>query len=415
MKPCFLKTKSLLLTQNNTNIIPFIIHGQGVFIFKNSDNSKPCTFWILNDNETDGFSVDFKVDSVRINRLTILEPLIDPDNKSGLNNNDGAYYWVSLDSQNQRFFAGIGEPRIKTACFKYQYNFSQERDDERKKNKNFLESLTKIKILEDSTYLVPLKLLRDPITRPVPLLIKNTNDLTMDDIALGKYLPKSNLSPIAEKLFDCVSGKNFKLDTPDFPDFTKAIEYSIVTPGKWCYEKLKQKATEFDKDKPNPDETYLRITLGENNGESPGIPYVMEIWPPGHYSPIHNHGGSHAIIKVLNGSINVKLFPFLSGDQVNVPPFAESNFGKGDITWLSDSLNQIHKLTNEGKETCITIQCYMYELDNISHYDFFDYLQSPHKLSQFEPDSDADFILFKNIIKEQYYSYKKNKSFCSLS
>jgi hypothetical protein len=201
---------------------------------KNTDNSKPCKFWILNDNETDGFSVDFKVDSIKINRLTILDPLLDPDNKFGLNNNDGVYYWVSLDSQNQRFFAGIGEPRIETTCFKYQYNFTSERDDLRKTNKLFLESLTKIKILDDSTAIVPLKLLRDPITRPVSLLIKNTNNLTMEDIALGKYLPKANLSPIAEKLFDCVSGENFKLNTPDFPDFTKAIEYSIITPGK-CF------------------------------------------------------------------------------------------------------------------------------------------------------------------------------------
>jgi len=414
MKSSFLKSKSLFLFEDTKNI-SFLIHGQGVFIFKNTDNSKPCKFWILNDNETDGFSVDFKVDSIKINRLTILDPLLDPDNKFGLNNNDGVYYWVSLDSQNQRFFAGIGEPRIETTCFKYQYNFTSERDDLRKTNKLFLESLTKIKILDDSTAIVPLKLLRDPITRPVSLLIKNTNNLTMEDIALGKYLPKANLSPIAEKLFDCISGENFKLNTPDFPDFTKAIEYSIITPGKWCYEKLKEKATEFDKDKPNPNETYLRITLAENNGESPGIPYVMEIWPPGNYSPIHNHGGSHAIIKVLSGNINVKLFPFLSGDQDVVPPFAESNFGEGDITWLSDSLNQIHKLTNEGKETCITIQCYMYESDNISHYDFFDYLQALHKISQFEPNSDSDFIKFKNIIKDEFTSYKNNKSFCSLS
>ena len=414
MKSSFLKSKSLFLFEDTKNI-SFLIHGQGVFIFKNTDNSKPCKFWILNDNETDGFSVDFKVDSIKINRLTILDPLLDPDNKFGLNNNDGVYYWVSLDSQNQRFFAGIGEPRIETTCFKYQYNFTSERDDLRKTNKLFLESLTKIKILDDSTAIVPLKLLRDPITRPVSLLIKNTNNLTMEDIALGKYLPKANLSPIAEKLFDCVSGENFKLNTPDFPDFTKAIEYSIITPGKWCYEKLKEKATEFDKDKPNPNETYLRITLAENNGESPGIPYVMEIWPPGNYSPIHNHGGSHAIIKVLSGNINVKLFPFLSSDQDVVPPFAESNFGEGDITWLSDSLNQIHKLTNEGKETCITIQCYMYESDNISHYDFFDYLQALHKISQFEPNSDSDFIKFKNIIKDEFTSYKNNKSFCSLS
>ena len=210
------------------------------------------------------------------------------------------------------------------------------------------------------------------------------------------------------KLYDCISGKNFIIDTPDFPNFTKAIEYSIATPGKWCYKCLKKKATEFDKDKPNFKETYLRITLGENNGESPGVPYVMEIWPVGHYSPIHNHGGSNAIIRVLNGSINVSLFPFLSGDYVE--PFAVANFEKEDITWISPTLNQVHQLKNleTNKDTCITIQCYMYETDDSKHYDYFDYLDTIGTQHPFEPNSDMDFIEFKKIIKEEWEERIKN-------
>lgn len=44
--------------------------------------------------------------------------------------------------------------------------------------------------------------------------------------------------------------------------------------------------------------TYLRITLGQSLGNSPGQPYVVEIWPPGHYSSIHDHGDACAVIKV---------------------------------------------------------------------------------------------------------------------
>lgn len=104
----------------------------------------------------------------------------------------------------------------------------------------------------------------------------------MDLVAKGDVMPNANLSPMCQKLYDCISGTNFTLNDSGFPYFSDAIEHSIRTPGKWCYEMLKKKATEFDKDKPNPSETYLRITLGENNGESPGVPYVMEIWPVGH-------------------------------------------------------------------------------------------------------------------------------------
>jgi predicted metal-dependent enzyme (double-stranded beta helix superfamily) len=313
------------------------------------------------------------------------EPLIDRNNTYGIVRQRGAYYWFSLDSQNQRLYAGVGEPRIENVIYKYQLG---------PEKKSFLEGLTIVSSEgADLRYF-----LRDPITRNVPLIVKNTEDLTMDSIAAGTYMPKANLSAVSQKLYDCISGKQFTLNSPDFPDFTQAIEYSIATPGKWCYERLKKKANEFSKDKPNPDETYLRITLGENNGESPGIPYVMEIWPSGHFSPIHNHGGSSAIIRVLNGSINVSLFPFLSLDELT--PFGSADFKTGDVTWISPTLNQIHQLKNLGSNTCITIQCYMYEDTDTAHYDYFDYLDASQ--GQFEPDSDMDFIEFKKTIKAEW-------------
>jgi hypothetical protein len=226
----------------------------------------------------------------------------------------------------------------------------------------------------------------------------------MNDIAQGSYMPKSNLSLISQKLYDCISGKKFILDDKDFPDFSKAIEYSIITEGKWCNKKLKDKSNEFSKIKPNILETYLRITLGTNNGESPGIPYVMEIWPIGHYSPIHSHAGSNAIIRVLHGKINVKLYPFLSGQKDGVEHFSNANFSENEITWISPTLNQTHKLMNDkaNTKTCITIQCYMYDNENSTHYDFFDYLDENSEIQQYEPDSDMDFLSFKELMRKEW-------------
>ena len=135
------------------------------------------------------------------------------------------------------------------------------------KEKAFLESLVQIEYKES---VVPIRILKNPITQSVPLHVKRSHELTMHDIASNKFLPKSHLAPAAETLYDCIGWKSFSLNTPDFPDFCKAIEYSIATPGLWCHETLKKKAGEFGK--PNLLETYLRITLGANNGESPGIP-----------------------------------------------------------------------------------------------------------------------------------------------
>jgi len=397
-KPKFLCLKS---SNSDTSNCDLIVHGQGVFIF---DAAQQCDFKYFNKDKTNGLHVKFTVNSVIVSGIQNTKQLIDENNKSGIINTAGAYYWFSLDSQNQVLSAGIGEARNENVIYKYVFDNSDKTLFEA--NKSFLESL--VSIHADSAC-KPRRLLRDPITSNVPLIVKNTDSLTMDDVAKGVYMPKANLSLMAQKLYDCIAGKNFVLDTPDFPDFTKAIEYSIATPELWCNKTLLNKSREFNKDKPNTAETYLRITLGQNNGESPGIPYVMEIWPPGHYSPIHNHGDSDAVIRVLHGAIQVSLFPFLCASKSGVKPFGVTTFVKDDVTWISPTLNQVHQLENPEKntETCITIQCYMYEENNLAHYDYFDYIDEDGKQQQYEPDSDMDFVEFKARIKQEWASKPK--------
>ena len=392
--------KHLLLDEKKTSM-NLIVHGQGVFIFQNQDNTKSSCFQFYNKDNKNGLKVEFNVNSVKVSKIPTNESFVDDTNNKGLVNKKGSYYWFSLDSQNQKLQAGIGEPRIENVIYSYQFPNSDKTLWEI--NKSLLEDLVSVNASDKN--IKPMKMLKDPITRSVPLLVKNTDELTMTHIANNQFLPKCHLTPVAQQLFDCISGKKFVLNDTDFPDFSKAIEYSIATPGLWCYEKLKDKSTEFNKDDPNILETYLRITLSENNGESPGIPYVMEIWPVGHYSPIHNHGGSSAVVRVLNGKINVKLYSFLCyDDKDGVEPFKEVQVIKDEITWISPTLNQIHQLHNldSNKDTCITIQCYMYENEDSVHYDYFDYLDNKGKKQNYEPDSDMDFILFKETMKQEW-------------
>ena len=372
-----------------------IVRGQGVFIFHNNGQQDDCYFNLHNKDKNDGLKIKFTKDKLKIIRILNSECLEDKNNNKGLINSNGAYYWFSIDAQNQILYAGIGEVRLETIIYKYNLTHNE---------KSFLESIVSIEIPKKSKFLKQIKLLRDPVTSNVPLIVKNTDELTMNDIASGLYLPSANLSTISQKLFNCISGKKFILDDDDFPDFSKAIEYNIKTEGLWCNKTLLKKSTEFNKDKPNILETYLRITIGENNGESPGIPYVMEIWPVRHYSPIHSHSSSNAIIRVLHGKINVDLYPYLCGEKDGVKPFATKEFIKDEITWISPTLNQTHKLTNlEGNpDTCITIQCYMYDLEDTLHYDYFDYININGDIKQYEPDSDMEFMKFKQLMKEEW-------------
>lgn len=379
-----------------TKSINLSIHGQCVFVFHTKEETH-ITFY--NEHKNDGLIVFLNQSGFLVENVKTYQKYENQCNKKfdnqcetlGFTQKSGAYYWFSLDSQNQRLYAGVGEPRIETACFVYAMNIA---------DKPFLESITSIFIPDT---MKPIRLLKNPITRSVPLYVKSIHEITMNDIAENRILPSTSLSTASQMLYGCIAGDKFVLNTPDFPDFSDAIEYSIRTEGLWCNTRLKQKSTEFGEN-PQPLETYLRITLGENNGESPGIPYVMEIWPVGHYSPVHNHGGANAIIRVLHGKIQVSLYPYLCDEPQSIKPFATTEFEKGDITWISPTLNQVHQLKNleSNNSACITIQCYMYDENDRKHYDYFDYLGDNNEKKQYEPDSDMDFIEFKKMIMDEW-------------
>jgi hypothetical protein len=239
---------------------------------------------------------------------------------------------------------------------------------------------------------------RDPVTVEPPMRIVPHDSITMEDIAWGRVTVPASLSPTCQKLYDNVAGARFVLDTPDFPEFSAAIEASIVDKDGWCYKTLERKAAEFGK--PDLNKTYLRITLGTNQGESPGVPFVMEIWPSGHYSPVHNHGGADAVIRVLHGEITVQLYRFLAPEEL--VPFATKTFVTEDVTWISARLNQVHKLVNLNKdEPCITIQCYLYAEENRAHWPYFDYVEGSG-IGHFDPNSDAEFLEFKQLMQAEW-------------
>jgi hypothetical protein len=44
----------------------------------------------------------------------------------------------------------------------------------------------------------------------------------------------------------------------------------------------------------------------------------------------------------------------------------------------------------------------MYEGNDTSHYDYFDYIDATGVAKQYEPDSDMDFLAFKALIKQEW-------------
>lgn len=382
--------------------VQLVVKGQGVLVLKDPDQGGFYIDMTVEDNtmsfrltkdggqlvvvENGEETIIAPSPELRTNRSPITQISIDKDKE--------AAYWLSLEctvnphdteEQVQIIKFGIGE--VREALVQFNITLT---------DYAWLNQLSSFTIPEN---VLPIEVYRDPVVLDPPLAVIPTDEISIDDIALNRGVVPANLTAACQILYKNISGKNFQLNTPEFPHFVDAIEASIKTPGAWCYETLKNKADEFGED--NPEETYLRITLGDFMGESPGIPYVIEIWPPGHFSPIHNHAQANAIIRVLHGDINVKLFPMLS--KYHEEPFKEVVFHKDQVTWITPRYNQTHQLINVNKQgpTCITIQCYMYGADNTAHYKYFDFIGEDGQIDQFTPNSDADFVSFKaTMLKE---------------
>lgn len=377
-------------------IIKLIVKGQGTFAFKSSQ-AAPFEIFISFDNlQKDGLQLEVNTKNTSLYLLKNNQKIhLKSTSNCTIDAEPDALYWVSLNHLEQVLKVGIGEVRDILTCFECPLS----------SNGITPTDLRQIDHFKVSSSVIPVINYRDPVVLDPALKIISTDQITIEDIAHNNYVIPINLTKSCQKLYSNISGRNFALNTSDFPDFVDAIEGSIACKSGWCYKKLQEKATEFGER--NDKETYLRITLGSNQGESPGIPYVIEIWPPGNYSPIHNHGGANAIIRVLHGEIKVNLYPMLSTKHQDC--FKSAIFRQDEITWISARYNQFHQLhnVNETGPTCITIQCYLYDQKDIQHYEYFDYISSNDSIEHFTPNSDADYLDFKKIIKEEWPTIQK--------
>lgn len=138
------------------------------------------------------------------------------------------------------------------------------------------------------------------------------------------------------------------------------------------------------------------------------MPFVLEIWPSKHRSPIHDHGEAYAIIKVLHGKINASYFSTLGEERIKLEP--SHTFKKGEVTWIGPDNYQIHQLHNDFDRVCVTIQCYQYAKKDQAHDEYFDFIEAgTNKKLPFYPKSDWEFVEFKRQIKEEWEAHLKEQ------
>ena len=236
-----------------------------------------------------------------------------------------------------------------------------------------------------------------PLTHNWSPLVLDSSKATLLELGSNHFVMSASLPATCQELYGNVASADVALDWPySNPRLSDAIDYSINTEGKILHKKLKEKSQDGGM-------SYLRVTLGSHRGYSPGIPFVLEIWPARSESPIHNHGNAYAIIKVLHGAIKVTVYNKTWNAEDTQQELSSFTAKQGDVTWISPNWFQTHKLTNESKQLyCATIQCYKYGFEEELMWPFFDYLDGK-TVKEFLPDSDFDFAKLREDLLEEYH------------
>eukprot|EP00971_Amphidinium_carterae_P151942 3011317-Amphidinium_carterae.1 len=125
-----------------------------------------------------------------------------------------------------------------------------------------------------------------------------------------------------------------------------------LQPGGHLRETLTRKQSKMDEDQKHL--TYLRVGVGlKDLGE---ITAVLELWPVGHSSPKHHHGGCAGSVRVLSGVLDVKLYDSIisetpmswkngdAGLELGDDVYDTLQLKEGDTTWMNRANWYVHEV-----------------------------------------------------------------------
>ena len=227
-----------------------------------------------------------------------------------------------------------------------------------------------------------------PLIANWPFAVKDSSEVSLFELDSNNYILSGSLPPECKELYRNIYSARIDLDWVPLHQTNRlsdAIRYSFETEGKILYNKLKSKKMK-----------YIRVTVGPSRSTSPGIPYVVELWPKNMGSPIHCHGNSYGVIKVLHGGLRVEIY---NRDMKTL--IKHFNIQKGNITWMSPHWYQSHRLFNDTADFSATIQCYRYGLSDTKQWPYFDYVNEDGSRGEFLPNSDFTFTeLYEKVTGE---------------
>ena len=222
-----------------------------------------------------------------------------------------------------------------------------------------------------------------------PFIVKDGSSASLFELDNNDYIFTGSLPLECQELYANIASSRVDLDwapTPQPYKLSDAIRYSFETEGRALHKKLREKKMK-----------YIRVTVGPHRSPSPGIPYVLELWPKNQGSPVHCHGNAYGVIKVLHGGLRAEIY---NRDMTAL--IKHYNIQKGDITWMSPFWYQCHRLFNDTTDFCATLQCYRYGAEDAKMWPYFDYLNDDGSHGEFLPNGDFTFSGLRQIVLDEY-------------
>ena len=342
------------------------------------------------------------------------------EGSSGLEENKMASYWISFDRDSLLIKYGKGY-MMKETTFQI-IDFNDKNNEKARQNvvKTFFNPALPLYLMVfiHTKHLGPKMPLIEALpafqfkTRPLagnlPPLVKDSSAVTLFDLDRGEFTFSADLPTACQELY--YSLKGCELEYPENPviKLSDAMRYSINTKDKFLNRIIETKKGEFG----TADQVYIRVTLGPDTLTGPGIPFVLEIWPSGCRSPIHDHGGACATIKVLFGQIQISVYNKATNPACPMKPLLKFDAKQGDFTWIDENWYQSHQLKNTTNDFCATIQSYRYGDEDEIQWPGFDYIQNDDTCGGqeiFYPNSDATFMEMRDAVLKEYTEYLSGK------
>jgi hypothetical protein len=165
----------------------------------------------------------------------------------------------------------------------------------------------------------------------------------------------------------------------------EAIRVSLNSPNGALRKLLDTKASRDGVS--DPKSTYIRVDCFGKRIQSPCL---LEIWPGGHHSPIHEHASSTGLMKGVFGRVDIMLYEGLSANPKQIALLAMT---PERCSWMSPDHYQAHKVYCPMDEHDFAATFHLY---TDTQSDVFKYRdeREPHNIAEFVTESDISWGQF---------------------